>query len=180
MADDTSVYDLGAWLLECARAALADTSGGAPGRRYVSVGRPAHDNCCAGGGQLTVASIRKYPSSAFPTPTTDTAPCGGKYLVVQFEIEVIRCAPSPAPDGTAPSAALLNDSARAIEVDGRAVYSAVRCCMSERIRGWQQGGFAAGFEGYIDSQVPVAPEGGCAGSRTTVVVGVPDGCDCTS
>ena len=178
MADDTTIFDIADWLLECSRAAIAQTSAGAPGRRYVSVGRPAHDNCCAGGGQLTVAKIRNYPSDEFPTASTQSTPCGGRYLVVQFEIEVVRCAPVPANDGTPPSAELLHASAREAEVDARAVYKGVRCCMAERVRHWQDGGWAAGFEGYIDNQVPITPEGGCNGSRTTVVVGVPDGCDC--
>jgi hypothetical protein len=178
MADDTTFADLGAWLLECARAALALTSAGVPGRRYRSVGRPAHDNCCAGQGQLTVARVRTYPSAVFPVPDNDPVPCGGKYTVVQFEVEVIRCAPVPANDGTAPSAELLDASAREIDIDGRAVYDALRCCIQDRIKNWQALDEQAGFEGYVDSQAPVGPEGGCAGTRTVVVLGIPDGCAC--
>lgn len=172
MSDDTVVYDLAADLLECARAALAGTSQGAPGRRYVSVNRPAHDNCCQAQGQLTVAIIETYPSREFPTRVTDPAPCGAPYTVVTFEVEIIRCAPMSANDGTPPSAALLSASARDVEIDARAVWAGVMCCLLDRVA------LGLGFEAYGAGQVRIQPQGGCTGSRATFVAGLVDQCLC--
>lgn len=166
--NDLKVYTLALELLAECVTALNDTSNGAPARSYVAEGIPAHDNCCEG--QLTVSIVRRYASTTFPQIDDRPAACSGPYLVVDFAIEAVRCAPVQDDNLNPPTVEALLASARQVEIDARAIWQAVRCWLYEE-RGRP-------MESLVGLQDSITPEGGCVGTRLAVSVGVLDGCKC--
>jgi len=169
--DDTLILDAVRVLLECARAGVAETSNQAPGRTYVSMGTPAHDDCCDG--QLVAWWTRIYPSGAFPDPDVRNALCGWGMVAVDVSIEIVRCSPASGINGAPPSVDALEEVARVTNIDARAVWKAVLCCLQERIRAPYR------WSAVVRDQVAVDPSGGCVGSRMNVTIGLIDGCECT-
>lgn len=169
--DNLYVHSAVSTILECARSGLEATSNQAPKRVYVSMGEPAHDDCCDG--QLVAWWSRQYPSAAFPDADVRNALCGWAQTAVEVNVEIVRCSPGVNPNtGEAPSVEVLAEVARVNYVDARAVWTSVLCCLTEHIRPPSR------WSAIVAGQVPVGPSGGCVGSRMTVVIGLADGCAC--
>jgi hypothetical protein len=166
--DDVKVWDVLTAILACAEAGLNETSNQAPARSYVAMGEPAHDDCCDG--QLVVWFERIYPSAAFPDEDLRPVVCAGAQTAIVVNVEVVRCAPTYDANGNPPSSAALLASARETNVDARAIWTSVLCCLRLRKDEWSA---------IVNQQAPIGPQGGCVGSRLTVTVGVLDGCECT-
>ena len=168
--DDTLILDAAQTILDCARAGLEATSNQAPARVYVSMGEPAHDDCCDG--QLVAWWSRQYPSGTFPDEQFRSALCGWTQTAVEVNVEVVRCSPGPDVNGNPPSVQALEEVSRVTYIDARAVWTSVLCCLVHHVRPPSR------WSAVVGQQVPIGPEGGCVGSRMTVVVGLIDGCAC--
>lgn len=157
---DRSLYDAAHILLECVVEALEATTYAAPARAYVNVGTPAHDDCCDG--QLTVTLGRRFRSIAFPDADLRVVQCGGGLLAVGFAVEIVRCWPTTDDNGDAPTVEQLEAAALQQMVEGRAIYSALECCLYEYRNVW---------ESLLGEQTDVGPDGMCAGSVTAGMIG---------
>ena len=100
---------------------------GAPGRSFVSSGRPAFDNCCGDertvGGQLTVNAAFAVPKQIVPTTQGVDAKIGMRINHVTFNIWIVRCLPIADIDGEAPSAAANSAAAEQTDADAWALYN---------------------------------------------------------
>lgn len=166
--DDPKVYDVVRAIFDCVRFGLGETSNQAPARAYVSMGVPAWDDCCDG--QLVVWWSRVYGSSTFPDADTRPIVCQSPWTVVEVNVEIVRCIPGSDRNGNPPSVESLEEAARVANVDARAVWTAVQCCLVNHREVW---------EARVTGQVVAGPDGGCVGSRLTILVGVIDGCACS-
>lgn len=167
----TLVADASEAILDCVVASLDESPAQSPARAYISVGEPAWDDCCDG--QVAVWWSLVYPSSTFPDSDTRPVQCPSPITAIEFQVEIVRCAPGPDQNGVGPSVEALMESARLTDLDARAVWLGVMCCLrthKEHPDNWSS---------IVAGQVPVGPEGGCVGSRLTFTVGVIDGCGCT-
>lgn len=166
--DDAVFYDIANNLRLCAYHEVhTRTKLGAPSNSYVTVGVPSHDNCCDG--QLTASIMRIYPSSLFPEEDYRKAPCGPAFVAVHIDIEIVRCAPMIDGQGHFPSIQEIDGSSRQVYIESQAVWRGVECCLSANADKWAS---------TIREQAFITPEGGCVGSRLTVIVGLTNGCDC--
>lgn len=159
-------------LLDCACEALTNhTTGGCPDRACVYNGDTAvaYDNCCDG--QLWVSWDRTIPSDwktqsfgNFPTrsPRATKANCF-QLIAIEFEIGIIRCAPTVHDDGTPPTCEEIEESALQMHEDAWAILKGVLCCLNEFS--------AAGFYTSWEQQEPTGDVGGCTGSVLRVAVG---------
>lgn len=130
-----------------------------PERQVITTGaEPAWDDCCSG--LLYVSLVRVYPTNTFPEQTTDPQKCWSARLVGQYQIGVLRCAPSLKGRGQVPSAAEVSNNGLAVMEEGYATMRAIGCLMAL----WKprQAAFLA--------QTYVGPEGGCVGSTLDVAV----------
>jgi hypothetical protein len=168
---DDLIFAAAESLLDCVRVALDATPDQAPSRAYVSMGEPAWDDCCSGpqAGQLVVWWSRVYESSDFPDADDRPVVCQSGFTAVEFQVEVVRCAPGGDENGNPPTADVLHASAAQANVDARAVWRGVQCCRQEHRYDWSS---------IIAGQVPTGPQGGCVGSRLTLTIGLIDGCGC--
>lgn len=165
--DDLRFLDVIQAIFDCVRDGLASTTNQAPARAYVTMGEPAWDDCCVG--QLAVWWTRIYPSARFPDADTRPIVCAGAQTAVEVAIEVMRCAPSSDVNGNPPTVAAMQEAARVANVDARAVWLAVQCCLASHRGEWSA---------IVSSQVPMGADGGCVGSRMLVTIGIEDGCGC--
>lgn len=115
-----------------------------PDRRYVSHALPAHD--CE---QVTVYAPRRFPhtgdmSIEQPSPYAVLWQEG-----LTVEIDIVRCAPNMAEDGSAPPVADLVAAAEVVYQDGDLVFDAIQAaiesgdlpgCNGAVWLGWQNGG----------------------------------------
>lgn len=170
-------YNLGALLLECACAKLSETAAGCPGRRCLVPGAvPEHVDCCEG--QLTVNILRGYPSFVFPNPALGAqtrSNCDAPFTVITYAIEIIRCAPVGNRE-RAPTCDKLDESAFKTMVDMEAVRQGVVCCLRDRDSIVPHIGEP--YEWILGDQETYGPEGGCVGSTTIVLVGLPTCMEC--
>lgn len=112
------------------------------------------DNLC---GQAWVRLATMFPSAIFPTLDI-TAKCTSP-LAIQLEIGIVRCAPMPTSDGTAPS---LQDQleASALQIaDAMAMRRAIMCCAKVNSR----------RDNLLVGYTPVGPIGGCVGGVWTTM-----------
>lgn len=171
------VYDLAAHLLECVCLQLGSAC---PSRACVVPGQQvAWDNCCAGeqGGQLTVNVARAYPSRNFPDldqgrPSNCVAP----YMVVQYNVTILRCSPSQNERGKPPPCDALNANSELTLRDLEQVRIATACCLLDEdsivlLLGQP-------YSWVFGDAVTLGPEGGCAGSQLIAFVGMPPCYDC--
>lgn len=172
MDDEALLYTIGEEILACVQEAMAATTSPPPARAYVTTGQPAWDDCCAG--QLVVWWSRVYASSAgFPdSALAAMGPCAGVVTGIEWNVEVMRCAPGNNANGKPPTLAQFAESARITHVDARAVWRGVRCCLQGM---WDDRNWMS----QINGQAPSEPDGGCVGSKMTFTIGVGDGCGCT-
>lgn len=162
--------ETGLRLLECARTALEDDGGRAPGLAHLTPGSfPAWDNCCESGGQLYVRMPTVQPSGN-PFPTMFTQPrCAPPLLAVQYGVGVIRCTPTLDDSGEPPTAEELTASALELWRDAHVLQEAILCCLKD----------APGVQTYVmGAWNAQGAEGGCAGGEWTINVGLPscEGC----
>lgn len=168
--DDMVIFDVAAMILACATVSLDDTtSAGAPARRYVAIGLPAHDDCCEG--QLTVSLVRHYTSMSFPTQDTVQVQCGMPYVAIDLNVEIIRCAPTLDNLGRPPTIGEINASSQLVAIDALAVWNGVACCLQTRreVDDWAS---------VMRETQYITPGGGCVGSRLFITVGLTKGCPC--
>lgn len=174
------VYELARHLLDCVCTQLGATC---PDRNCVAPGRaPSFENCCAGatGGQLTVNAVRTYPSKEFPDPSRgQAANCIDPYWVVQYDIAIMRCTPVTAPGDprAAPTCDQLDENAQLIMRDMSAVHLALGCCLGNDDDLTSLLGTPV-HQWLLQGQESIGPDGGCAGSNTTVLVGIPPCVEC--
>jgi hypothetical protein len=173
------VYDLAHHLLDCVCERLGSTC---PGRSCVAPGRaPSFENCCAGvtGGQLTVNAVRTYPSTTFPDPSRgQRANCISPYWVVQYDIALMRCTPVTSGNkGEAPTCDQLDANAQLVMRDLATVHLAIACCLDDEDDLTTLLGTPV-HEWLLQGQELIGPDGGCAGSNTTVLVGIPPCVEC--
>lgn len=185
-----SIHEAAEDLLQCVCDALTRAAAAVPGhpgcpcRACVVPGEAALDSCddpcgqgAAGGGQLTVGTVRAYPVVRGSELTTtdqvvrDLRQCGVPDLAVELLVTVARCAPYPTEEGCPPSCEELTQSAMDVHTDIMAVQSAVLCCFS----GTDPGPRGRGRRFVLGETRTVGPEGGCVATATTVTV-ILDGC----
>jgi hypothetical protein len=166
-------YRVGNALLDCVCQALAMTPGGCPPRIGAVPGTEVvADNCCDGQGQLTVNIVNVYPSLNFPVPYAgENANCNIPYDVVSYNVLVLRCAPVGTPDYP-PDTGKLDDAARLTMMDIVAMRAGASCCLNDRTAMTTMIGNET-YRWVFGDHLTVGPEGGCAGSSMSVVVGLP-------
>lgn len=160
MATQADLFGMSLELLQRANDALATTPAGAIDRALVAVGEPAFD-CCP---QLSVHYVTADKDLASP----NQAPLdrlhrlrGGSVNVVTMAVTAIRCVPGVTDGGALPTATELTASAEAIYTDAWTLWNELQ-------RDLKDGTLWAGFpcrEIWISPMIPVAPQGGCAGTR---------------
>lgn len=155
------------------RDALAETPNGIPERVCLLVpGDIADDECDCG--QLALTIQRRYGSYTFPVEaTTDEAAagCPPPILVGVVTLRLVRCVPVPDDAGNPPSCEAQLAAAVGQDIDVATIRRALVCHLSalaedERILHYTVG-----------ASVSSGPGGGCAGSDTTITIGVPN-CGC--
>lgn len=140
-------------VLDCVCAALtAESECGCPCRNCVVLGQPVWDSCCPDG-QLTVFLNNLYVHGNFPAQETSAVFCSSP-LAGEYTIQLVRCAPTVADDGTPPTCEALSESARKIYQDMYISYRAIICCLAAAKR---QRKFT------MKDARTVGPQGGCAG-----------------
>lgn len=165
-----AVYDVAAALLACARTGVAAAEGASDiNRACVVWGSVALDQCECG--ELYVSIGRQAPSANFPLEgsSTPTGKCGPPIWMVTYSVVVASCVPiEPDP----PPCPALEAAARRASIDAWAVRNGVACCLLSMQRDLTENGATAITNFLIRDQVPYGPEGGCAGSVLTAVVGL--------
>lgn len=128
----------------------------------------AWDNCCEGSdcnGQAWVATPRIHPSRTFPEQATNRFKCGVSFLVITFQVGVIRCSQALTQEGHAPSDERLEQESTQALADQCAVMKAIICCFVPNHVG-------EGLPWNLGEWAPVGPQGGCVGGTTSLQVGV--------
>lgn len=157
-------------LLDCACEALTlHAPEGCPERACVYNGgvEVAFDDCCAG--QLWVAWGRTYSTEVFPEQrpeNTSSRKCfsQGHMLAIDFEIGIVRCAPTIDDYGTPPSCEQIEASALQMHQEAYIILRAVTCCLAEWV--------TQGHDAVWTEQIPAGDEGTCVGSVLKVTVGL--------
>jgi hypothetical protein len=165
----SSMPQVVAAVLECARAALANTPAGQPGRVCDVPGQLAWDDCQCG--LLAVSAPRLFPATRFPLESVDTdlvAPCPPPYEAAELTVTVLRCAPNPDSAGNPPTCDALAAAAVTWARDVQVLRDALGCCLAQMV--------AAGTveAGVVQASAPTGPQGGCVGSETTLAVALPN------
>lgn len=164
------LYDIAAFLLDCACESLATTDAGCPERRCVVPGSEAEVvNCCQNQGQLTVALNRIFPSDNFPNPSLgQTGNCDSPYTVAVYNVDIFRCMP-PGRMEVAPTCDQLDSTAFTNMQDMWAVRNGISCCFRDEDRSNDVIGH--GYRWTLGDHTNLVPEGSCVGSRLEVGVG---------
>lgn len=155
-------YTVGARLVKAAYDGLSSKP-----QRYGQVPGEIAWDACDCGGMLAVAMPRTYLSEVFPEEADEVvrARCGAPYEVGEFTVSVVRCAPSPQGQATAPAADDLDTAAGLLLQDTAETLDAVAallCRMED----------ADEVDDYlINPAEQVGPEGGCVGFTLRVRIG---------
>lgn len=158
-------------LLACAAAGV-DNAGELTLHRVGAVpGEVAWDSCECG--LLTISEGRAYPSIRFPTEGLDDAtPCGAPYTVVEFLLTLVRCVPVPSEDMEPPPVTELSAAAEQLNRDRGMLKTAAWCCLQDLYNTDQIAAWTVG------ASETIGPQGGCAGTQLTVMVGFLNDCGC--
>lgn len=127
-------------------------------------GEIAWDECCEG--QLAVSVPRVYRSELFPAEVDAPvgARCQAPYEVAEYTVSLLRCAPQPGPQDTAPSPADLDTSAGLLLQDMAETMQAVMYLLCQLKD-------ADSISDYLVTPAEAAgPEGGCVGLVLRVLV----------
>ncbi|PWI06532.1 hypothetical protein DIZ27_32855 [Streptomyces sp. NWU339] len=183
-----AVHEIADAILGCVCSALDETAAqiddypGCPCRACVVPGTPAWDGCadpCTGdvGGQLTVSTVRLYPSRNFPEQDTNIQGVRGctppPVTAVEYLVTLLRCAPLPNANGCPPTCDEQAEAARIVHIDSTVIMNALLCCLPGTSSSRRGRKFVLG-----PSRI-VGPEGGCVGVEQRVTVALP-GCGCPS
>lgn len=101
-------------LLGYIRDSALDASIDLPARQYVTAGQAAYD--CEQVAVTMTAATTGLPVSTVPGGTSLSGACPPGWQLV-IELAIVRCCPTPAGDGTPPSAKQLSDHAKIQGVD---------------------------------------------------------------
>lgn len=166
-------------ILTCAESALEDSVGGPVEFACVVPGQLAWDACQCG--QLAVSSVRTFPSVMFPTediasPQARQSHCGHPFLVTEYSVQMIRCAPSPQGTEMSVPCEALQESARILHDDAMRVRNRVFCCLRDLYDSTTHMNKITDF--LVSGTTFQGPEGGCVGFETRVFVGITTACYC--
>jgi hypothetical protein len=169
-------------ILSCAQSGLADSSGGSPSKACVVTGEVAYDACECG--QLMVSMARTFPSVTFPeqnigTGTAQQAKCGAPYIVVEYNVVMLRCAPMIGEGTTEIDIPCDKLTASAMEVmeDASIIRAEVFCCLKDLSRTPTPEGLKiSNF--LVGEQTATGPEGGCVGTSLNVMIALNNMCGC--
>jgi hypothetical protein len=150
-------------------AALVGTVGGRPQRVSVVPGAIAHDACDCGA--LYVSPGDFFLSDDFPQgglgAGTRESPCELAWAVSRITIELMRCAPQPIGNATAPTVQALDNAARIYVSDAYVVRRTTLAYLCGLKSSDDIIDFALG------DQSRNGPAGGCVGTTLTAYVSLP-------
>lgn len=134
----------------------------------------AADDCC--GGQAWVRRSRTYRSSVATWPgavanqSALDESCSDWLWAIELGVGVMRCAPTPADDGTPPTVEELRAAAWQISDDEERVRTAMACCFRAALEAYAQS--TVGVLYQLGDARSVGPDGDCHGFDMTVTVGI--------
>jgi hypothetical protein len=170
------LYDVAAHLLDCVCAKLGSRC---PGRRCVVPGlEPSFENCCEGdrGGQLTVHAVQRFPSRSFPTADLGRPNnCDVPWIVAAYTVTIIRCMPAGSAH-RAPTCDQLDEVAQRTLKDMEQVWDGLVCCLQDEEA--MQTLLTTTYTWTMGTQQTITPGGGCVGSTTQVILGMPPCLEC--
>lgn len=117
-------------------------------------------------GLLVISTVRTYVSETFPEPANVALICDAPYLVTEYAIQAIRCAPNPDGGGNPPSVASLDRSAQVVIRDSVVVTSETLRYLCELKDDGDVSDYLPGQSAYV------GPQGGAVGSELHVSVGL--------
>ena len=162
-------YTVASGLATAVNAALVGTLGGQPQRVSVVPGDIAHDQCDCGA--LYVSPGDYFLSDDFPqgglSAGTRESPCELAWAVSRIDIELMRCAPQPLGNATAPTVQALDTAARVYVSDAYYVRKTVLAYLCGLKSSDEIVDFALG------DQSRRGPGGGCVGTGITAYVALP-------
>lgn len=163
MTDNARWYRIGAQLVQAAYTGLSSK----PQRSGQVPGEIAWDSCDCGG-MLAVATPRVYFSETFPEEAENvvSARCQAPYEVAEFTVSVVRCAPQPQGQESAPRADELDAAAGLLLQDMAETMDAVAALLCRL----EDAGDVVDY--LINPAEQVGPEGGCVGFTLRVRVGL--------
>jgi hypothetical protein len=129
---------------------------------FTAIGEVAWDDPC---GQLTVAPIRIYRSTAFPQEETDLERCDTGDVCVVLSVLLLRCEPSLSDSGAAPSSAAMSAADRSILADAATVWNAVTSPFDPALE-WERAAVSQSFG---------SGTGGAITVETFATIGIPYG-----
>jgi hypothetical protein len=164
----TVLYDIATILRDYTRNGLASTIAGVPANMRICIvpGLQAWDECTCGA--LIISVPRIYGSRSFPQEgfTNDQDPCGLPYIVADYTITILRCAPMPKSPNQLPTCDEL-DAAAQIWFDDA---DAVRRAIAAAVQTMKNDDTILDYT--LRDQPAVGPSGGCVGSEYHLFVGV--------
>ena len=164
----TVLYDIATILRDYTRNGLASTIAGVPANMRICIvpGLQAWDECSCGA--LIISVPRIYGSRSFPQEgfTNDQDPCGLPYIVADYTITILRCAPMPKSPNQLPTCDELDQAAQIWFDDAdairRAIAAAVQTMKNDDTI----------LDYTLRDQPAVGPSGGCVGSEYHLFIGV--------
>jgi hypothetical protein len=167
LSGPTAFYQVAAAVLAAVRTALASGPTPVPTRVGVVPGAIAWDNCeqC---GVLAVSLARVFLSDDFPAEAgfTPQGNCSSAWLVGNFTLQLVRCAPVPDATGSGPTVTALDASAQVVMADASLVLATVACSLADLVAADQI------VDYVVRQQLMVGPEGACVGSQVDFLVAV--------
>lgn len=152
-------------VLECADASL--TLHERPvGRKAISPGLPAVDECCDG--FLYVRLGAMFPTGN-PFPQVDSRPgtCKPTMIGSTIYVGVYRCIAVIDDNGVAPTAAEITADGEAMVEDASILLEAIKCCVAGLVDDQDTNALALSLGTWL----PLEPDGGCAGGEWPVTIG---------
>jgi hypothetical protein len=159
VTDYRSAHGVATWALCCARDALLNADREPVQRAFVAAGQVAWDDCC---GMLVAAPERVFRTLEFPNENSTEEVCFGGHLAVEVVVLLVRCVPTVDERGRAPSSEALDAAYRSLIEDSAIVWNAAVCC--DLPDDWVRASV---------SQTFVGAQGGCIGSETRFIIGIP-------
>lgn len=164
-----AVYDVASILVTGIADALAATPAGVPARVCVVPGQVAYDQCDCDG-LLAVSPQRFFVSDEFPEGAVGqglirTSPCDLPWLVAEYLVTMLRCAPQPIGQSLAPTCVALDASAQTLLVDSYVSYTTAISILCE-LRGDDRI-----IDYVMGEQITRGPEGACVGTEFIALVG---------
>lgn len=177
--DPLAAYKLADTLRLCVEARLTELGIEHPDRSCVITGSIAWDDCECG--QLVVSIVRQFPASQWPAvaaqPAGNNAKCGPPYFVIEFEISLLRCAPTTGDDGKPPPCEALAAAAQVSVADAAAVRQGALCCLITLARELVNGRTEI-HDYFVRDQPFTGSDGMCQGSSLNLLVALPNICPC--